>query len=269
MSTEMERILDICLQKVEKGIPVDEILKEYPEHREELKELLTLAKDIENAPLPRLGEEAVSSCLIKVHNALPLHKKPAWRTRLLKLQWPRFPYFPFPAWVKAFALVIIVIFVSWSTVSLSGNSIPGNLLYPVKLTTEKVKFYLTPDPEGKAELRLAYSEERMQELVRYLDKEGKLNGELVKAMLDESALVTDNISKLSKEKAAICCTKLKHLCKKHRDVLTGLRSRVPSFQRQELDNLIQECHNRMEWMDKVIMNEVPMGEWGPFAVSEI
>ena len=268
MSSRMEKILDICLEKVEEGIPVDEVLQEYPEHREELKELLFIAKDIENAPLPHLRDAAISSCLIKVHNALPLQKKPVWRARLPKLQWPRLPYFPSPAWAKALALVFIVIFISWSTVSLSGDTMPGNLLYPVKLTTEKVRFYLTADPEGKAELRLAYSEERMQELVRYLDNKGELNVELLKAMMDEAALVTDNISRLPKDKAKICCMKLEHLCAYHRDVLAGLKSRVPAFQRQELDNAIQACHHRMEYMGKVIRDEVPMGEWGPFELNE-
>jgi len=85
---------------------------------------------------------------------------------------------------------------------------------------------------------------------------------------EEAALVTENISRLPKDKATICCMKLEHLCAYHKDLLAGLKSRVPSFQRQELDNAIQMCHHRTEWMGKVIRNEVPMGEWGPFVVNE-
>src|SRR4030066_488729 len=119
MGSRMEKIFSICLEKIEEGIPLDEILEEYPEHREELKELLTIAKDIENAPLPRLRDEAVASCLVKVHDALQLQKKPVWRARLPRLQWSRLFYFPSPAWAKALALVLIVILISWSKVSLS------------------------------------------------------------------------------------------------------------------------------------------------------
>ncbi len=269
MGSRIEEIFDICLEKVERGIPVDEVLDEYPEHREELKELLALARDIENAPLPDLSHEAMSSCLTKVHNALQQQKKPAWRARLPRLQWSRLFYFPSPAWAKALTLVFIIIFISWSTISLSGDSMPGNLLYPVKLTTEKVRFYLTADPEGKADLRLAYSDERMQELVRYVDKRGKLNVDLLKAMLDEAALVMDNISKLPKDRATICCMKLQHLCAYHMDVLVGLKSKVPSLQGQELDNAIQICQLRHEWMGKVIKEKAPIGRHGPFALNEI
>jgi len=269
MSSRMEKIFNICLEKMEEGIPLDKILMEYPDQRGELKELLTVARDIENIPLPQVREEAVASCLTKANMALESQRKLAWRAKLPKLQWPRLSYFQSPAWAKALAFVFIVILISWSTVSLSGDSIPGNLLYPVKLTTERVRFYLTTDPEGKAELRLTYSEERMQELVRYLDEKGELNTKVLKAMLDEAALTVDHISRLPKDKAMVCCLKLEHLCAYHKDVLASLKSRVPSSQRQELDNAIQACHHRMDWMGKVIRNEVPIGEWGPFVQNEI
>lgn len=269
MDRQMERILDICLEKMGQGIPVDEVLMEYPQFREELKDLLTIARDIESIPLPQVRDEAVVSCLIKVRNVLQLQKKTVWRAKLPRFQWPRLFYFPSPAWAKALAFIIIIILISWGSVNLSADSIPGNPLYPVKLTTERVKFFLTIDPEGKAELRLTYSEERMQELVKYLDEKGELNVQVLKAMLDEAALVTDNISRLPKDQAIACCLKLERLCAFHMNVLEGLKSKVPAQQRQELDNAIRTCQQRMEWMGKVIRNEVPIGEWGPFAPKEI
>ena len=268
MGGQIEKILDICLEKMKEGIPLDKILMEYPHQREELKELLSVARGIESIPLSPVRDEAVASCLTRVHNELQLQKKPGWRTRLPRLQWPRLLYFPSPAWAKALAFIFIVIFISWGAVSLSADSIPGNILYPIKLTTERVRFYLTTDPEEKVELRLTYSEERMQELVRYLDEKGELNTEVLKAMLDETALVTDNISRLPKDKAIVCCLKLEHLCAFHMEVLERLKSRVPALQRQELDNAIRTCQHRMEWMGKVIRNEVPIGEWGPFVPNE-
>src|SRR4030042_349878 len=202
MDSQMEKILDICLEKIEEGIPLDKILMEYPEHREELRELLTIAKDIENAPLPSLRDEAMDFCLIKVHKALQIQKKTGWRARLPRLQWPRLLPFPSPSWAKALAFVLILVFVSWGGVNLSADSLPGDPLYPIKLATAKVRCFLTIEPEGKAKLRLAY--------------------------------------------------------------LEGLKSKVSSSQRQDLENAIRTCTHRAEWMGKVRRNEVPIGEWGPF-----
>jgi len=268
MGNQMEKLLDVCLEKMREEIPLDEILMEYPDQKEELKELLLIVRDMENIPLPQVREEAVASCLTKVSKALQSQKKQGWKVKLPRLQWPRVSYFPSPAWGKALVLLFIVILISWSTISLSGDSLPGDLLYSVKLTTEKVKFSLTTDPEEKAELRLTYSEERIQELVRYLDDKGKLNTEVLKAMLNEAALVTDNISRLPKDRAIPCCLKLEQLCAVHINILEDLKSKVPAEQRQELENAIQTCQHRMDWMGKVIRNEVPIGEWGPFVLNE-
>ena len=264
MDSQMEKILDICLEKIEEGIPLDKILMEYPEHREELRELLTIAKDIENAPLPSLRDEAMDFCLIKVHKALQLQKKTVWRARLPRLQWPRLLPFPSPSWAKALAFVLILVFVSWGGVNLSADSLPGDPLYPIKLATAKVRCFLTIEPEGKAKLRLAYSEERAQELVRCLDEKGELNIRVLQAMLAEAALVMDNIPTLPKDKGIAYCLKLEHLCAFHKDILEGLKSKVSSSQRQDLENAIRTCTHRAEWMGKVRRNEVPIGEWGPF-----
>jgi len=263
MEQPLEEILDICLGKVKQGIPLDEVLKEYPAHREELKELLAVAKDIEGIPLPHARDEAVVSSLDRVHQAIQREKNRAWRAGLPKLCWPRLVCFPSPMWAKALAFVLIGIFVSWGAVNLSADSLPGSLLYPVKLTTEKVKFFLTIDPREKAELRFNHSEERMEELVKYLHKKGELNTQVLKAMLDEAALVMEDIPKLPKGQGAAYCLKIEHHCAYQMNVLESIKSKMTSPQRQELDRAIRICNHRMDWMGKVRRNEVPLGAWGP------
>lgn len=263
MESRIENILDICLEKVNEGKPLDEILMKYPEHKEELRELLAFAKDIENTPLPHVRDEAVASCLTKVHKAIESRKRGVWKVRLPRLHWPRLFYFPSPTWAKALAFLLIGILISWGAVNLSADSFPGDILYPVKLTSEKVKFFLTTDPGDKAELRLAYSEERMQELAKYLNKRGELNTRVLKAMLDEAALVMEDIPKLPKDEGAAYCLKLEHHCAYQMDFLESIKSKVSSSQKQELEHAIRICNHRMNWMGKVRRNEVPMGSWGP------
>ena len=263
MGSRMEEIFDICFEKVEEGIPVDEVLEEYPEHREELKELLIIAKDIENAPLPRLRDEAVASCLANVGRALESRKNKVWRTKLQALQWPRLFYFPSPAWAKALAILLVVISLSWGTATLSADSLPGDMLYAIKLICEKVRFSLTADPEGKVELRLVYSKERMRELACHLEKAGELNIKVLKAMFDEASLALEHISGLPEDKTGACCSKLEHLCEYHMEILEGLRSKVTPVQEEELGKAIQICQSRMEWIGKMKTKEVPVGKWGP------
>lgn len=257
MEKSIEEILDICLKRIAQGIPADEVLKEYPDYRDELKELLAVTKDIEGSPLPRPSDSAISSCLIKIGEAL-LQKKRVRKTKL-----PRLLYLPSAAWARALAFALILIFISWGVVNLSADSIPGNILYPIKLKLEKVKFFLTVNPKDKIELRLIFSEERMQELIKHLDKKGELSTQLLKAMLDEASLALENVSKLPEEERMVYFSKLEHLNAYQKDVLEELRPKVKTLQKEELDNAIKMCGNRMEWMDKMRRKEVPPGKWGP------
>jgi len=49
-------------------------------------------------------------------------------------------------------------------VVLAGDSLPGDLLYPVKLISEDVKLLLSTDPADRAELAMTYAGERVEEM---------------------------------------------------------------------------------------------------------
>jgi hypothetical protein len=55
-------------------------------------------------------------------------------------------------------------------VAASGSSLPGTLLYPVKLATESVRLALTPSDLGKAELNARFADERIDEIIRMAEK---------------------------------------------------------------------------------------------------
>lgn len=259
MKKPVEEILDICLEEIKEGIPLEEVLKQYPDYRDELKELLAIAKDIKDTPLPEPSARGMASCLVKLGQALQLQRQKPPKAKI-----PRLLYFPSPAWAKALVFAVIVILISWGTVTLSANSLPGDFLYPVKFVTEKVKFLLTLNPEGKVELRLIYSEERMQELVKHLDKRRELNTQLLKAMLDEATLALEDISRLPERERPVYFSRLEHLNAYQKDVLGNLKSKVTSpQQKEELNNVIEMCGNRRQWLDRMRRREVPPGKWGP------
>lgn len=257
MKKPVEEILDACLEKIKQGVAIDEILRQHPDYADEVKELLVIAKDIKDTPLPQPSDRAISACLIKIGETLQLQREISYKKRL-----PKLFYFPAPIWARALAFMLIIIFISWGTVSLSAQSMPGDILYPIKIITEKVKYFLTINPEGKVELRLIYSEERTKELVKHLDKKGTLNLKLLKAMLDEAALVLENLSGLSESERQVYFSKIEHLNAYQKDVLENLKPKVVS-QEEELDNAISMCSSRMQWIGKMRRKEVPPGKWGP------
>jgi len=259
MKKPIEDILDICLEKVKEGIPLEEILKEYPDYRDELKDLLIIARNIRDIPLPEPPEGAMASCFLKMGEAVQLNKQIRQKGELARPL-----YFPSPVWVRVFLLAIIVVSIFWGTVSLSANSLPGSPLYPVKAITEKVKFLLTSNTRGKVELRIVYSEERIKELVRHLDKKRELNTELLKAMLSEASLALGEISRLPEQERQVYFSRLEYLNAYQRDVLENLKPKVTSpEQKLELENAIQMCGRRMGWRSRMDGSRTPPHKMGP------
>ena len=48
----------------------------------------------------------------------------------------------------------------------AADTLPGDVLYPVKLLTEDIRLALTPDPAARAELEMNFVDLRVQEMAR-------------------------------------------------------------------------------------------------------
>jgi|GEM_PF-5732538 len=67
--------------------------------------------------------------------------------------------------IGAFAMVLVVMFGSViASVSASTYSTPGQILYPLKLTTERIQVSLVSDKKEKANLQISFAKKRLQEI---------------------------------------------------------------------------------------------------------
>ncbi len=74
------------------------------------------------------------------------------------------------ALVKVLVAVALIFGMTAGTVSASQESLPGSVLYPVKLQYENVRLATTGDGEVKALLALAYAQERVDEVVSLVER---------------------------------------------------------------------------------------------------
>jgi hypothetical protein len=68
------------------------------------------------------------------------------------------------SWALA-AILLILLLAGSGTVMASSDSLPGQPLYPVKTTMEKVQLKLTPSDLDKAKLHAKFAERRVEEMV--------------------------------------------------------------------------------------------------------
>lgn len=157
MNKKFENILDECLERITlKGESIEACLSKYPEYASQLEPLLRMA---------------VSTSLRTHHvNARPELKLKAKNEMLMglqRLQQEQVKVVKHPTWKWSWALAaifLVLLLVGSGTVLASSNSLPGQPLYSVKTTVEKVQLKLTPSVVDKAKLRAKFAERRVKEM---------------------------------------------------------------------------------------------------------
>lgn len=137
----------------------------------ELNALLEFAQGLKQLPQPEIDQDHFLSTLLQLG---------------AKLHHARRPSVFHSAWVRAAAGIILFLTLGLSGSLFSQKSNPGDPLYPIKLLTEKVRFFFTFDQAGQVELRLQFAERRSQEFINDLEKNKKVNKRLLTVMLGEA-----------------------------------------------------------------------------------
>lgn len=108
------------------------------------------------------------------------------------------------------SLLLIISLLGGSAVFASQNSVPGDILYPVKLGAEKIKVALANGDAKKASLHLEFASERLNELNKIIEKDKNVKDEQLdqtfvqyKKELDESEKILDQTTSQKPQIAAM------------------------------------------------------------------
>ena len=248
-------ILDDCLAQMRQGASFEECLRMYSEYADELGSLLHLAVDIKDLPAPEPSGGALSELMIRIgeQSAAETNKR-----RVLPSFAKNRPFFSRLLghrkliWALNGALLFLALLFGATTIS--ANSMPGDVFYPLKLFTDKVVFMLTLNSDRKAELRLTFSEKRFQEMMAGLQHSNALDTGLLKAMLNEAKLALEEIDTSSYEKPQLL-TRLDNLNTYQMTVLSQLRPRVDSISQKIVIEAIDMCDARGNWLRSMIKED--------------
>jgi len=257
MTQELELMLDHCINEMQSGKSVAEVIAKFPRYADQLLPLLKLVREIEALPLPSPSPYAIATTLINVGQEMarseaPLKVRSAPKNILNKLSFQNIFRRPASAWVLKGALALVVVLFGAATIS--AGSLPGDLLYPVKLATEKVKFLLTFDSEKKAELRLTFSNRRLEEMIKSFERSNALDTTLLRAMLDEAKLSLEE-TEPTIQKTSLFLTKLSHTNALQKDVLARMRPEAKPSVRPIVDDAMRMCAMRDRWIRRMMDEE--------------
>ena len=176
VTDSFDRILDECVDRVtRKGETVEDCVARYLEYAAELRRYLPLIARADHAygftpdrSAKDLGRRKLQARL-HVLRQRDARKKDRLSWRRLVFGWQR-------RWAVALVSLILAIVISGAgTVAASRGAIPGDLLYPVKVSAEEVRLALEFSEADKAQLNLAYAERRADEMSVLL-KKGDISG---------------------------------------------------------------------------------------------
>ena len=163
---KIETILTNCITEIRSGrATLAECLDRYPSSRSELESLLKIVLNIQEPPglnLDSSYKQAAKARLLRQIGATRQKKSRSFADILSfglppRLVWARVA-------VSVLAVIIVISMLAGGTVYAAQGSLPGDLLYPVKIGAEDARLLITGDSSAKVQLNLKFAQTRLVEM---------------------------------------------------------------------------------------------------------
>jgi hypothetical protein len=239
MKANIEDILDQCIEDIQAGKSMEDVLKACPDVAAELRPLLQLAVKLEQLPTP---EPSVQGLVRAMAHSVVDAERPQRRSK------GRLLLFPSPVLARVAASIAFIFLLGWGTTVASSDAVPGDFLYPVKRFTERVKFFLTINNENQAELRIVFSEERLAEAVKMHARGEGVDDVLLATMLEQARLAVEDAGDLPVAERKRVLARAASATAYQKQVLADMRESASEGEREKLDRWMERCRSRWEWM---------------------
>lgn len=166
-------LLDNCIIAIqEQGQTVEECLRHHPAHREELEPLLRLVTRLQAGRAMKASAEFRQASAARLQRRIASRaretrrpsRQPTWGQELQqKLNTLLGALQRAPAAVAIGSLIVILLFAGGGTVYAAADALPGDTLYPVKMTIEDTRLAMSTNRIGNAEQHLTFATRRLNE----------------------------------------------------------------------------------------------------------
>jgi hypothetical protein len=220
--------LDHCLDAVISGEKsIDQVVSDYPQFSEELRGELEAALWLDQrrsavAPRPNFLQSNRNYILdqIRAQSSNPAPQSTA------SSHWKLVARFAF-----VFLLAIAMIFSTARIAAASESALPGDRLYPVKLSVENLRLAVTLDVEQEIISRLAYANDRIEEAQTRVDQgqADKLKPALknYQGHIQQVASLLDDLQNSKPDRARALGAEFEAAKSEHARRLSAMRASVP------------------------------------------
>jgi hypothetical protein len=243
-------LLDNCILAIqEQGKTVEDCLVLYPNQREELEPLLRLVTRLQAAHTLKAPPEFRRTSTVRVRNLVASRprarehaskKDNPWQARLNFLS---SVFHKAPATVLISALVAVLLLTGLGTAYASAAALPGDALYPVKITIEEIRLVASPSDASDARLHIAFAHRRLREASTLLEKERPQDIERTLTAYETElktvlALLADDSALSPAERTALADIFIAELPPKKQAKLNNMLAQVPESTRPTIEKAL-------------------------------
>jgi hypothetical protein len=246
-----EQLLEHCLQEVARTGDAEAVLAHYPQHADRLRPLLQVAlatsQMYADVPAPPRGLAAGRERLLE---AAAQQRAQAPATRTLSHNTERKPKMQLLFATKIVSAVLAVM-VSLSAVGggaavAANGSIPGDVLYPVKLTSEDVRMALASAPAGQVALALQFADQRVAEIRAMVGRERQVPETVVTRMEQHVSQAMNQAARASDEEMPGLLERIMQRTQAQAQALEQLRARAQEQNQAQLEEAERICEQAHE-----------------------
>lgn len=264
MSNKIEDILAQCIEDIKAGkSSVADCLDKYPAVRKQLEPLLKIALEIREPPdvkpSPAFKVRARVQLMEQIHARQAVTKQRGFRfTEQVK---------PIPH-KRRFNMVAIIVAVVLAVSSLGGgtayasqDSLPGDVLYPVKLGTEQARLVVATSNAAKAELHLAFAESRVEEMTALAERGRPEDVDIAVNGYDEAmAMAMEKMEEASGKGLDIADISelVAEATSKHLSALDEVYEKVPDEAKPAIERAREVSINRLGNASQALAGENPV-----------
>lgn len=246
MPKDFEIILDECINRIlMKGATVEDCLASYPDKATELEAHLRLVTKANLSISFTPSDAAKDRARLRIQAVMRELEQKERIVRSSATVTRRFSFSFRPMALLAVFLIIATIMASSiGTVAASGNSLPGELLYPVKRATEQARLALEFSQAGKAELHLSFAERRAEEVTELVERGDTLKLDIALENLNESIEEASRSASAVQDASALenLKTKLENSATRTVANLQTVVEKAPEAKRSQTDKKVQKVN---------------------------
>jgi hypothetical protein len=235
---EQARKLAQFLEAVESGEETAAgYFAQHPQDKAEISDLLDVIDKIQRFPTPAPEKRFRYKARSRILTAL-IDQKPVTFEERIRHIWhtTKSFYTRRPAMSIVLIVALVLSLFGGGTAYASQGSIPGELLYSLKLNIEEFRLGLTSE-EGKADLYLQFANERVEEVKALIDQ-GSYDeiGTAMRGFESKAEAIRQAMSESDGDPLAV-----------HIEVLTGLLDKVPYQAQEAIKHAIEASSLRGEY----------------------